>query len=218
MSSFIMIPISISFGILIRSVSSNYYRWNRFAIEQDEFSFVTSSVGQCYNDERMSTGILQFMTSLAALVMTFVVYRKFEKQVIHNEPVQKFLINESRQIFVALAVHGSINVAIVSLVVLVNQSLQADLVRPYVIFMVFPYLWFIVVRSLRLDNVSLTYDSEHSIMSIDVTGNDIESDLSSVTMEDVGNSNCQILTSVNIMKLNVLVGAEDISSDCSLIS
>ena len=213
-----MIPISISFGILIRSVSSNYYRWNRFAIEQDEFSFVTSSVGQCYNDERMSTGILQFMTSLAALVMTFVVYRKFEKQVIHNEPVQKFLINESRQIFVALAVHGSINVAIVSLVVLVNQSLQADLVRPYVIFMVFPYLWFIVVRSLRLDNVSLTYDSEHSIMSIDVTGNDIESDLSSVTMEDVGNSNCQILTSVNIMKLNVLVGAEDISSDCSLIS
>ena len=218
MSSFIMIPISISFGILIRSVSSNYYRWNRFAIEQDEFSFVTSSVGQCYNDERMSTGILQFMTSLAALVMTFVVYRKFEKQVVDNEPVQKFLINESRQIFVALAVHGSINVAIVSLVVLVNQSLQADLVRPYVIFMVFPYLWFIVVRSLRLDNVSLTYDSEHSIMSIDVTGNDIESDLSSVTMEDVGNSNCQILTSVNIMKLNVLVGAEDISSDCSLIS
>ena len=213
-----MIPISISFGILIRSVSSNYYRWNRFAIEQDEFSFVTSSVGQCYNDERMSTGILQFMTSLAALVMTFVVYRKFEKQVIHNEPVQKFLINESRQIFVALAVHGSINVAIVSLVVLVNQSLQADLVRPYVIFMVFPYLWFIVVRSLRLDNVSLTYDSEHSIMSIDVTGNDIESDLSSVTIEDVGDSTCQILTSVNVMKLNVLVGAEDTSSDCSLIS
>ena len=213
-----MIPISISFGILIRSVSSNYYRWNRFAIEQDEFSFVTSSVGQCYNDERVSTGILQFVTSLAALVMTFVVYRKFEKQVVDNEPVQKFLINESRQIFVALAVHGSINVAIVSLVVLVNQSLQADLARPYVIFVVFPYLWFIVVRSLRSDNVSLTDDSEHSVMSIDVTGNDIESDLSSVTIEDVGDSTCQILTSVNIMKLNVLVGAEDISSDCSLIS
>ena len=213
-----MIPISISFGILIRSVSSNYYRWNRFAIEQDEYSFVTSSVGQCYNDERVSTGILQFMTSLAALVMTFVVYRKFEKQVINNKPVQKFLINESKQIFVALAVHGSINVAIVSLSALVDQSLQADLVRPYVIFMVFPYLWFIVVRSLRSDNASLTDDSEHSIMSIDVTGNDIESDLSSVTIEGVGDSTCQTLTSVNVMKLNVLVGAEDVSSDCSLIS
>jgi len=111
------------------------------------------------------------------------------------------------------------NAAVVSLfIVLVNQSLQADLTRPYVIFMVFPYLWFIVVRSIRSDNESLTYDPEHSIMSVDVTGNDIKSDLSSVTMEDVGNSNCQILTSVSIMQLNVLVGAEDTSSDCSLIS
>jgi len=214
-----VIPISISFGILVRSVSTNYYRWNRLAIERDEYSFVTSSVGQCYNDEGMSTGILQFMTPLVALVMTFVVYWKFEKHVIHNKPEHKFLINESKQIFVALAVHGSMNAAVVSLfIVLVNQSLQADLTRPYVIFMVFPYLWFIVVRSIRSDNESLTYDPEHSIMSVDVTGNDIKSDLSSVTMEDVGNSNCQILTSVSIMQLNVLVGAEDTSSDCSLIS
>jgi len=212
-----MIPISISFAILVRSVSSNYYRWHRFAIEQDEYSFVTSSVGQCYNDDRLSSGILKVITLLAALVITFVVYRKFVKQVIHNEPEHKFLINESKQIFVALAVHGSINVAVVSSISLLNQSLQADLTRPYVIFMVFPYLWFIVVRSIRADNESLTYGPEHSI-SIDVTENDIGSDLSSVTMEDVGISNCQTLTSVNVMQLNVLVGAEDVSSDCSLIS
>jgi len=94
-----VIPISISFGILVRSVSTNYYRWNRLAIERDEYSFVTSSVGQCYNDEGMSTGILQFMTPLVALVMTFVVYWKFEKHVIHNKPEHKFLINESKQIY-----------------------------------------------------------------------------------------------------------------------
>lgn len=212
-----MIPTTISFGVMVRSVCSKYYRWNRFAIEQDDYSFVISSEGQCYNDERSSTEWLQFMTTLAALVMTFIVYRKFETQVICNRSEHKILINESKQIFVALAVHGFMNIATASALFFLNQTLQADLTRPYVFYMVFPYLWFIVIRSIRSDASSVYYP-ENSSINIITTGSDDVSDVSSVTMEDVDISTDQILTTVNIMQLNTLAGADDTSSDCSLIS
>lgn len=221
-----MIPITLVFGIVIISISSKYYRWNRFEIKQDEYSFTTSSKGQCFIDERMSTESLHFLITLLALVMTLVVYRKFEMQVACETCDRQYLINESKQIFVALAAHGGLNVATVSLLAFFNQTIHADVSRPFVASSVFPYLWFIVVQSLRSDNFSLSNDSKKVLENIIIPDRDDVSHISSITgcydveniYDEEGASSVKLRTTFDIMEVNVVKGVSAASSDCSFIS
>jgi len=87
--------------------------------------------------------------------------------------------------------------------------------------MVFPYLWFIVVHSLRSD---IAYQSNTLADDIDI-GNDSSSDLSSVTMSDMNSIHdrevvlsTRIWTLTDVHQLQLLYNVGERSTDCSLIS
>lgn len=226
LSSLILIPLTVTFGIMVRSISSKYYRWNRVVLERDEYSFIISSKGQCFMDERFITESLQCLMTLVALIMTFIVYRKFEVHTLCERVEHIDLINESKQIFAALAVHGILNAATVFLLTFFNQTIHAEVSRPFAISTVFPYLWFIVVHSLRSENTPSSDDSNEIVEDIVISGRDDVSDLSSITgvydMDEEGGPHVQVQTAFDVLQINITPDVSDTSikssSDCSLIS
>ena len=220
-SFLIMIPVTAITGVIFTSISSKYYRWNRYAIERDEYFFTISSKGQCYVDRRILTESMQFISALVALVIIFVVHQNFATKIISKQIEDKYIVSHSKQIFIALTAHGIMNIATVSYSAFIDRAAKADLTRPYVILMVFPYLWFIVVHSLRSD---ISYPSNTFVDDI-VIGNDNASDLSSVTMSDMNSiQDREVMLSTRIRTLNdvhqlqLLSNVGERSTDCSLIS
>ena len=226
LSNSILIPLTFTFGIMVRSISSKYYRWHRFVLERDEYSFIISSKGQCFMDERLITESLQFLMTLVALIMTFIVYQKFDMQVSRERVEHIALINESKQIFAALAVHGILNAATLLLLTFFNQTIHAGVSRLFAISTVFPYLWFIVVHSLRSEIAPSANDSNEIVEDIVISGRDGVSDLSSITgvydIDEDGGPHVQVRTAFDVLQIHIIPDVSDTSikssGECSLIS
>ena len=212
-------------SIIFRSMISEYYRWHRFTLEVDEYSTVTSSKGQCFDQEKLSTDLMHFSFSFISLLCSFIVYKKFLKQIsllgLPGAEEHEELINEAKQIFCALALHMTI-FALGLIVITLNELSFSDNSRPFfVVAMIFPYLWFIVIQSLRSP---IYHDDDSS--PIRISTRSTISDVSSVTFNEEGMEEAidgsDARTTVCMTTLDGLAGVNDASSMkvsvCSLLS
>ena len=223
LSSLILAPTSISMSIIFRSIISEYYRWHRFSLEVDEYSMVTSSKGQCYDHEKLSTDLVHFSFSFISLLCSFIVYQRFTKQIsllgLPGAEEHEELINEAKQIFCALALHMTV-FALGLIVIFLNQLSFSENSRPFfVVAMIFPYLWFIVIQSLRS---AVYHDDDSSPNTVDISST--ISDISSITYLEEGTEGnvSDARTTVCMTTIDRLAGVNDTSSVkvsvCSLLS
>ena len=55
-------------SVIFRSMISEYYKWHRLTLEVDEYSMVTSTKRQCFDQEKISTDLVHFPFSLISLL------------------------------------------------------------------------------------------------------------------------------------------------------